>query len=100
MFVDNFKDMFEDLGLFKCPLTTYNDEVLNSFISMSLHELISLSNVIWCKAWFQVLTFFLKYLSTYAPYNDDVTTMACVMDMAFSLGIYTMVMISVFNYGG
>ena len=41
MFVDNFEDIFEGLGRFKCPLTTYNDEVLNNFITMSLHILFS-----------------------------------------------------------
>ena len=34
--------MFESLGLFKCPLTSYNDEVLNNFINMSLHIFFSL----------------------------------------------------------
>ena len=41
MFVDSFEDMFEGLGLFKRPLTTYNDEVLNSYINMSLLMLFS-----------------------------------------------------------
>ena len=38
MFVDNFEDMFESLGLFKCPLILYNTIVLNSFLNMSLHK--------------------------------------------------------------
>jgi hypothetical protein len=38
MFVDDFEDMFEGLGLFKCSLRTYNDEVLTSFKNTSLHK--------------------------------------------------------------
>ena len=41
MFVDNFEDVFDGSGLLKRPLTTYNDEVLNSFINMSLPMLFS-----------------------------------------------------------
>ena len=33
--------MFDGLGLFKHPLTTYNNEVLNVFLNMSLHVLFS-----------------------------------------------------------
>ena len=36
------EDMFRGLGLFKRPLTTYNDEVLISFINMSSHIFFSL----------------------------------------------------------
>ena len=35
MFLDNFENMFEGLGLFKRPLTTYNNDILNSLINMS-----------------------------------------------------------------
>jgi hypothetical protein len=42
MFVENIENMFEGLGLFKYPPTTYNDEVLNGFINMSLHMFFSL----------------------------------------------------------
>jgi hypothetical protein len=41
MFVDNFEDVFDGLGLFKHTLTTYNDEVLKSFINMSSPKLVS-----------------------------------------------------------
>ena len=41
MFVNNFEDMLEGLRLFKRPLTTYNNEVLNNLINMSLHMLFS-----------------------------------------------------------
>jgi hypothetical protein len=33
----HFEDMFEGLGLFKHPPTTYNNEVLNSLLNISLH---------------------------------------------------------------
>jgi hypothetical protein len=42
MFVKKFEDMFEGSGLFKCPLTTYNNEVLNNLTNMSIHMLFSL----------------------------------------------------------
>ena len=42
MFADDFKDTFEGLGLFKRPLTTYTNVVLNNFINMSLHMFLSL----------------------------------------------------------
>ena len=41
MFVDTFEDIFKGLGLFKNPLMTNNDEVLNNFINMSLHMFFS-----------------------------------------------------------
>ena len=42
MFVNNFEEIFEGLGFFKHLLTSYNDEILNSFINMSLYMFFSL----------------------------------------------------------
>lgn len=36
MFLDNFEDIFEGLGFFKYPLTTYNDEILNNLMCASI----------------------------------------------------------------
>ena len=55
------------------------------------------SYIMWWKAWFQVLTFFFSFLSTSILYNDDVSTMAYVVDKAFGLATYIMDSILVLN---
>lgn len=42
MFVDNLRTCLKAYGFLKRPLTSYNDEVLNKFINMSLHMYISI----------------------------------------------------------
>ena len=55
MFVDNFEDMFEGFGLFKCPLATYNNEVLNKYVFA-------------CVIFIEIAIYDAKYGSKYSPF--------------------------------
>ena len=77
MFVEKYEDMFEGLGLFKCPLTTYNNEFPNSFINLYV-------------LFIKIILYDAKHGSKYSPlksknctsilYNDVVNTVAYVVD--------------------
>ena len=82
--------MFEGLGLFKRPLTTYNNEVPNNLINMSFHMFFSWKLYYMMQSMFPSTHHFLKYFSIPILYNVDVNTMAYVVDRAFELGTYIM----------
>jgi hypothetical protein len=85
MFVDNFEDVFDGLGLFKHTLTTYNDEVLKSFINMSSPKLVSTKLYYGMPSMVPSTHFFFN--PTFVLYNDGVNTMAYVVGKVFHLGI-------------
>ena len=81
VFVENFEDIFEGLGQIKRPLRTYNNEVLDTFINISLHVFFSLSlYYVMPSTVPSVHLLEERKKSTSFLYQDDVSIMAYVVD--------------------